>query len=665
MRKATLDADQSVADLNAPRDTSLLSWTQRIGYMVLALQFAAFIAWSATLYNRFAVTIDYAVYHQPWYLIAHGHLDPYSTVAGMPFWRNDSEFMPWILAPLYWIWPHGLLLMWLQGLSIVGAEAVVFTWICQMTRRRCPDRSASWIAALGLLLLVADPWILWTVSFDVHEEPLVIIFVALLAWDLAEGRRRVWLWILPVMAGGAPSAIYAVGLGIGGMLGGRRTRLTGALIASAGIGYSFLVIMVHGDAGFPLTSHYGYLAAGSVQMGSNAAQITLLGLLIGVCKHPLLLLRILWSKRTDMLANVAPSGLLGIGTATLLPLAAIVLIADTLIPGVQYAAPSFQSLPIYVMLPAGTASVLVWLSRRRRRLAVVAGVLISAQALGWATVWGSRTATQWLRISPPASATLAAISTQIPRSAEVIASQGIMGRFSARASIFPLMGTPLFPVGRRQVLPIERREVWFVIAPMTGIEIESTGSAMALLAEAAGPLHARIVVHAHGVWALRWHPRPGIHMVTVPPNDSSSPLPAWTSPGNAGRAVMSGPAPSWHVVSTGAKGYVADGLAWQLQPARYKASVRLSADGPVNVELWNDTGNVLLARRSLPRTAGLQSISLPVVGTRDYHSAIFMGWGLFRARFHAPPAGERIEVRVWSAGHHTVAVYEARIVRAS
>ena len=83
----------------------------------------------------------------------------------------------------------------------------------------------------------------------------------------------------------------------------------------------------------------------------------------------------------------------------------------------------------------------------------------------------------------------------------------------------------------------------------------------------------------------------------------------------------------------------------------------LSADGPVNVEVWNDTGNVLLARESVPATQGTITVTLPVPATTAYRGRTYPGWGPFRAGFTNPPPGQRLEVRVWSPGHEKVSVY--------
>ena len=625
-----------------------LNLVRTIGYAVLGLELIAFLAWSAILYDRFAVTFDFATYSQPWFLIAHGNLDPYSTLGGIPFWQSDSEFVPWLLAPLYWVWHNDMLLLWLQDISVVGAEAVAFTWIYELARRRCQDRDAAWLAGLGLVLLVANPWIWWTVSFDVHEEPLVIGFTVLLAWDLARGKRRAWAWVVPVLAGGAPSATYLIGIGAGGMLADRRSRLTGAAMMLVGIGYTVLVVLVHGDAGVPLPRHYGYLATAN---GYVPAGLTFASLVKGMASHPLRMLGTLWAKRMDGIANLAPAGLLGIAAPIVLPLTLLILFENNLSAGLEFSAPSFQSLPIYVLLPVGTVAVLGSAAQRHRRIVPLLGCLLMAQTLGWAAVWGTRTPTQWLRVPGPTASTLAGIEARIPASAEVIASQGTVGRFSRRTHVYALYAPGPLPVSG---------ETWFIITPQVGIETLSTASSMALINELTGPLNATLISHADGVWAFRWSPPPGVRTVTVP--GDSSPVPAWVSAGAAGRVETTGQASAWYVTSTGDRGYVADELQWQEMPGRYQALVTLSTSGPVNVEVWDDTGNTLLARRSLVATQGVQTVALAVAATTVHQAGAYSGWGPFHADFIPPPPGRRLEVRVWSPGGSVVNVYSAELL---
>jgi hypothetical protein len=187
---------------------ALASRVRTIGYVVLAVQLIGFCAWNTLLYHRYALTWDFGVYNQPWYLIAHGHLDPSTSIESMSFWRNDAEFAIWALAIFYWLGPHGLTLLWLQDIGVVAAEAVAFGWMCSLAARSRSDRNAAWLIATGLLLFLVSPWLWWSISFDFYMESVALPFAVLLARDLANGRGRMWWWVAPVLSCGGPAAVY-------------------------------------------------------------------------------------------------------------------------------------------------------------------------------------------------------------------------------------------------------------------------------------------------------------------------------------------------------------------------------------------------------------------------------------------------------------------------
>jgi uncharacterized membrane protein len=617
----------------------------------LGLQLAGFLIWSAVLYNRFALTFDFAIANQAWTQIAHGNLDP-STLEKFPFWQDHSEFIMWPLALFYWVWPHAVTMLWIQDLCVVGAELVAFTWLSELAGRRLGERDAAWLTTVGLVLLAANPWIWWAISFDFHFEAISILFTILLARDLASGRRRAWAWVVILLACGDVAGTYLAGLGLGGALASRRSRVPGMLMACLGVAATLFITLIHGNRGSGGGLHaYAYLTAA----GHVSGPISVGALAKGILTHPGKVVRTIWLKRVDVLANLAPAGLLGIADLSVLPLMAVVLLANTLFENLKFAEPIFQYLPVYVLLPVGTVAVLARLVRHHRAAGLVLACFVTAQTLAWAVVWAPHTSTQWLRISRPTAATITDIAEQIPASAEVIASQGIMGRFGSRAHIYSL-SVP----GIRLVGP----GTWFVIVPVQGVEMQTTASAMGLIAELAGPLHATLEAHANGVWAFRWNPPPGVRTITIPAE--AEPLPAWaapTSPGDVGRPVIAGPTGTWHVRSASGRGYIADGLAWQLPTGRYQAHVTLSATMPVSVEVWNDNGDVLLARRSIPPFAGTRTVVFEVDAMTAYHSGLYSGWGPFRADFVLPPPGQRLEVRVWTAGGGTVNVYRAALTR--
>lgn len=650
-----MSAATAAAAYTVPRTQPVrLLRLKRIGYAVLGVQLLAFMVWSTILYRRFSLTYDFGMYHQGWYLIAHGNLDPYNTLQRLPFWQDHCEFLMWPLALLYWLWPHGVTLLWVQDACVVGVEAVAFTWMCELAGRQRQERDSQWLASVGLVLLVANPWTWWTITQDFHMEPLEVLFAALLAWDLANGRRRAWVWVTPLLACGDVASTYLIGVGLAGVLAGRGFRMRGAVLGLLGVTAILIITLVHGNRSSGGGLHaYAYLATA----GPTGSSLSLFAMAKGIVTHPLRILQALWAKRIDIWANLAPSGLLGVAYVWLLPLSMIVLLADYLWPSWLFASPGFQNVPLYPLLAVGTVAVLGWLAVRRRRTAFLLAGLLAVQAIGWAVVWGSRTPGQWLRVSSASAATLASVAARIPATAEVIASQGVVGRLSGRSDVHPIFGPGTVSVGRG--------ETWFIIAPLEGIETQSTASATALIGELADMLHATLVKHANGVWAFRWRPPPDVHSIRVPGNSAA--LLAWAAPlapGAVARRVMTGPAGNWRVTSTGRRGYVADGLAWQERPGRYQALVSLSASGPVNVEVWNDTGRVLLSRRSVPATTGVESVVLPVDATTAYRANIYSGWGPFRAHLNPPRPGQRLEVRVWSAGTGTVNVYGAHLTPA-
>jgi hypothetical protein len=371
-----------------------------------------------------------------------------------------------------------------------------------------------------------------------------------------------------------------------------------------------------------------------------------------ILAHPLRILEALWQKRADINAALLPGGAVGILFRPLLPVITVGLLSAILSAGWRFAQPLFQMLPVYVLLPLGTVAILAWLGRRQRRIALACAALLAAQALGWAMVWGPQVPAHWLRVSGPAAATLAKVSAQIPESDEVVASQGVLGPFSGRLDVHAL--------ARTSRTPVSGTDVWFVITPTAGTELQATASSLAFIGQLAGPMHAWLVARANGVWAFRWHRPTGQHWVVVP--NGTGGVPGWTAAGAAGRVVMTGAIDNWHAVSTGHEGYVSDGIQWLEPLGSYTVQVALSAAGPANVEVWDDNGKgALLARRSIAAGTGRQTVALPVDVTSALRSSVYSGWGLFSARFVPPAAGQRIEVRVWTDGTETVNVYRARI----
>jgi uncharacterized membrane protein len=649
------EESSTVASLQSQeRAHDAVELVRKFGLAVFALQLAALLVWSEHFVSRFSLTTDYAIYHQAWWLIGHGHFNPFDSINGIPFWTSHGETLMWLLAPLGLVFPHDITLLWVQDFSMVGAELVAFTWLIDFARLSKSNRRESSFPALlsgtGLLLLVANPWIYWSLAFDFHLEIVGVLFISLLSRDLYRGEKswRIWLWVALSLACGDVVATYALGVGLTGLVSGRGWRRRGLFIVAVSGIWVVLLSLIGANQGSSLSS-YSYLTAGAgVTTGS---QLGLLQLVKGLVVHPVRLFNVLWSRRLDLYASVAASGLVGLVSPWVLVPVILVLLENGLNQYLGFIVPSFQDALIFILLPVGTVSVLAALSKRHSRSAVVGALVIAINVLLWGAIWIPRVDSTWIRVSPSASAALLSFDNQIPRSDEVIASQGIVGRFSDRQWIYDL--------APQTSIPIHTSPVWFVVAPGQGNETLASNVSDALITQLAGPRRARLVSHEAGVWLFRWVPREGISSVTIPSRTAQ--LPAWTSTGEAGQADTSGAVLNWHAAGISQSGYVVSGDYWRELQGSYRAVVNLSSTMNLNVEVWNATGNVLLARQELVPTHGRVSLRFPFVVTRLYPQLAFGGVGPFSLLPIEPLPGNQIEIRVWSPGGGDVKIYSMAV----
>ena len=126
-------------------------------------------------------------------------------------------------------------------------------------------------------------------------------------------------------------------------------------------------------------------------------------------------------------------------------------------------------------------------------------------------MWTPRARQYFLVVDAPTAVALARVADRIPAADEVIASQGVVGRFGDRQLVYPFLDTG----GNGQVIPVFDRPVVFVLTS-GGIESATaadTSTAVARLREiGAEPLGA-----GPGVQAFVWTPPEGTKYVTIPP----------------------------------------------------------------------------------------------------------------------------------------------------
>jgi hypothetical protein len=620
------------------------------GLLAIVVFFFALAVWSSVIARRFSLTFDYSFYGQAWYLIAHGHLDPYATTVGAPYWHNAFELVIYPLAPLWYLWPHAVTLLWAQDAATAGCEAVLFIWMCEFTARGIAERRlrpwSTLIAACGAVLLVVTPWTIWINSFDFHPDAIDLLVALLAAHAFWRGHpRRAWGWVVASLLCGAIGATYVAGVGISAALAGRRWRRVGAVLVAVGL--VWLVLLSHIGADHA-SGVYADLTKGTSL--KNPPTNTLIRLLI---EHPSRALSAIWSVRLDLYADVASGGVIGLFSPWAFGVTFLVLLEDALTGSANFAEPYIQnSLPVVLLVPFGTVTICLALAAARRRwkhvLSVALAVLAVANVAGWALVWSHRAEQKWLSIPTKTAATLQVTLATIPTNDEVIASQGIIGRFAFRPWIYKLDHGPA------STFPVHGRTVWFVFTPYVGYETESGVSAQAQIGQLLDRDHARLVTDANGVYVLKWQPRAGQSAITF----SSSPtVPAWSLPYVTQFKPPSGPVRQWHV-TTNQPGYVVLGGVWSLPDGRWSASVRFASFGPVQVQVWDDTTDQVLGEKTFASTGGVveeRSFTGRVVNTEP--PSAYDGAGIFKFLPIEPPPVDTLDVRVENQGHNQVSVY--------
>ncbi len=330
-----------------------------IGTGLLVAQLLVLLAFSTVQYQRGALTKDFAGYAQAWWAIGHGHPDPFSTVFGVSFWRNNAELAMWPLALLAHISPSSLTLLWVQDLVVVVTEVVAWRWVCTILHGcdgRHARRAAPGLALGAAAVLAIEPWVFDSVAFDFHFEAFATLFALLVARDLWAGRlRRLWWWVPLALVSTTLGGIYLVGVGLSGVLAGRRTRRSGAALIAVGLLWGVLLTAV-GGAGVGskgLDAAYGYLA------GRHTGRIGLLDIVAGVVLHPGAAAHVAGSHLPVVFGFLVVVGLVGVASPWGLGMALAVFVPNVLDARGLFIhdAASFQSWPALPFVLVGSVMV--------------------------------------------------------------------------------------------------------------------------------------------------------------------------------------------------------------------------------------------------------------------------------------------------------------------
>ncbi len=498
------------------------------GCGLLVAQLVGLVAWSWHLWTRFDLTSDMATFAQAFEQVGTGHLDPYLTTFahhyphyGYPFYQSHLELLLWPLALLYPVFRTAFVLLVVQDVALVGAGALALRWGLEILARRWPPgrRGAPTVGAAAVVLLVASPWTYWSASFDFHFQPLGACFALGAGRDLWAGRRRLWAWVAPVLACGDVAATYVLGLGLAGAVAGRRTRRPGIALVVVALGWLAVVGLVHSGKGSSLAAGYGYLAGHPVSDGLSG----MAAVVWGMVSHPARPLHVLGQRLGSLAQYAAGAGVLGVVSVIGGALFVVVLGANALNSTPVYVSHigAFQNVCAAFFLAVGSVTTVTWVARRRAhrapRVATVLGVLVALPAVVVGALVVPQARGTFATVGRSTAGELAVAAASIPGDSEVVASQGVVGRFGARRWVYPYIG----PAGGGQTVPVYGDQVYFVMVSTAGVELAPPADTEAAVAQLRA-LGARTVVDGHGVVVLAWRRPADLHLLTLRPASPGS-----------------------------------------------------------------------------------------------------------------------------------------------
>lgn len=645
--------------------------------------------WNEVEVHRFVLTADFGNYFQAARQLAHGVLSPQDTVQpgprGQPvtFWKNAVELFIVPIAIAYRIWPHLVVVKWMQSLALAGAQAIAFVWICELAAKHWRDSDARrWavpVTALGLVLLVANPWYVWASTVDIHGEPFAAVLALGLARDLYRGRRRAWVWMVLALLSTGIAASYVAAVGIAAALSGRVRFKRGALMTLISVVYLAVLTKAHllvvggagitfgpiltGGAGvendYAAPAAYANMAAHPLAAGAVTkplSSITYGEIAKATIEHPWNAVRALWVNHDNLWATVSAAGVLGIAWLPALVPALAVLLQGGFVRG--FSLPGFQNIFAGELVAVGTVVIsFKLLPAARGRMRWLFGALLVALAVNsfaWFAIWIVRVPRQWLSVTPAGASALSQLKRDIRPNDEVIASEGIIGGFSDRQWAYDFDSAPMYA----HVQP--SRKVWIILTPSQGVDTAGTSNTVATIANLEGMPGAHLVMQRAGIWAFEWTPPPGTKLLKLGTGQVPY-APGWALAGASGTPVRTGKKSQWHASSTGQPGYVVSQAYWRSLPGVYQARVALSASALTNVELWDTTRGILLSRKVVRHTRGIQTVTLTARLRQTIGQPTINGWGLWVIAPIETP-GDDLEVRVWTAGAKgSVNVYQVDV----
>lgn len=611
------------------------------------IQFVLVTAWSWTLYSHFALTKDFGIFFQALRLISSGHFDPYDSLNGFYYWQSHGEFIAWILAVPFSVYPHAMTLLTIQNIAFVLSEIVVIFWIIEeLEKTTLTIKTKNIILSFTLILLVLNPWTYWANSFDFHYQTLAVLFALLTTKNLISNRSRATIWAIMTFFCGDVTSTYILAISVVIAIFNKKNRkLALSLLGLSSLWIVFLSL-IHANLGTPISSNYGYL------LSSKYSNPGMMQLILAILRHPSRAIFMFLSHKYNIYANLAPTGFIGLFSPVALGINAIILLENNLSSNNNFSSPLFQNFPLYIFGPLGTGLVFIkiFIKYYSKKLPYIIVTILSINTILWFFIWIPKIYNQFERIPTKSSVQLAKLKSHIPSSAEVFTNQAIVGRFSNRVSIYYTQ-TPK--------LKISNRNIFFIFTPYMGISTTGPSTILTQINFVSQNLKAQLILHKQGIWAFYWKAPKGLKYINIP--TSPEILAAWALKGSASTPYLTTNPKDRYMASNGKAGFVFQQAYWREPVGNYNLKVTMSSSVPTFLEAWNTTGNQLLFRQELPPTNGFTTITKNIQNPVKYKSHIFEGWGPF-VDSPVTPVHNQIEIRLWTYGGGVVNVRSLQLL---
>jgi len=270
---------------------------------------------------------------------------------------------------------------------------------------------------------------------------------------------------------------------------------TGAwILAWSGLGF---------DVGSQLGANYHYL--------TGSANASLGSVAFGALRHPATVISHLYAKKRELWRFVAGSGSLGVLSVVGLAMIVVVFVpgALNLSPYVVQQQSSFQMLPVLLFVPVGSVALCCWLVGRHPPWGKVAAAVLGAAAVVQVAIlsvlWIPQVQQKFLSVSPAAARVLTSVLARTPADAEVVSSNGFVGRFADHTWVYTDFGPPPGAPVKNEPVPVHARVLELVLSPRQGIyqgPPQVTAAAIARLEHRPG---VRLLAQGAGIYAFLWH----------------------------------------------------------------------------------------------------------------------------------------------------------------